>query len=111
MGGCNYINVLVAQWLEHRSYEIFEDSRGSAVQIRTRTDKNVYIIKMFIFRPEQVVKRFKCADGRVVLRPTIVMMQGFKPLFAQKCIYCLFVFISLRCLYNLTSRLYLGASS
>ena len=32
-----YINVLVAQWLEHRSYEIFEDSRGSAVRTRTRT--------------------------------------------------------------------------
>ena len=32
-----YINVLVAQWLERRSYEIFEDSRMSAVRPRTRT--------------------------------------------------------------------------
>ena len=36
-GRVQYINVLVAQWLEHRSYEIFEDSRGSAVRTRTRT--------------------------------------------------------------------------
>ena len=36
-GRVQYINVLVAQWLERRSYEIFEESRMSAVQIRTRT--------------------------------------------------------------------------
>ena len=32
-----YINVLVAQWLERRSYEIFEESRMSAVRPRTGT--------------------------------------------------------------------------
>ena len=44
-GRVQYINVLVAQWLEHRSYEIFEDSRGSAVRTRTRALHyyNVYL--------------------------------------------------------------------
>ena len=36
-GRVQYINVLVAQWLEWRSYEFFEESRRPAVQSRTRT--------------------------------------------------------------------------